>query len=460
MFYKKNEDGKIEILHFKLIEFLAKSGYGKLKVGSSVHILVKLIDNVITEVSESELVNCVKDYLISINEPEVLEKYTKGLGGYLNGRKYDLLPQIKGFSDKEDPNKAWLYYKNQAVRITPKEIKAIDYKNITHPVWSKRFLNRDYSKPVDSNGHFRDFIYKLSKQDTKRFRALQTAIGYLLHRHNNPNLCKAVILIDEKIAFDGTANGGTGKSLIAKALSHCRDLVFVEGKNLKTGSWFKNQRIQITTDIVCYDDVGRDFSLEELYSMTTSGVVIEKKRRDEIHLSPEEAPKFMISSNYIVKGTGGPSDLRRRYEFELANFFSEKHQPLDEYGDLFFTGWGEEQWNKFDLFMMECLQLFLRKGLIEAEPLNLKQNRLINSTNPEFEVFSKKHFVLNKWLDKPILVQKFNKEFPHLRGVSSHQFTKWTKELCRQQGLDYADKSSGAKYLFYLSKRKEVKNGN
>lgn len=108
------------------------------------------------------------------------------------------------------------------------------------------------------------------------------------------------------MCFDGQAHGGTGKTLITEAIGKMRELVGVDGKNIKTKSWFKNQRITKTTDVIRYDDVQRDFSLETLYSMITSGVSVEKKYQDEFHISPEDAPKIVISSNSPVKGTGGP----------------------------------------------------------------------------------------------------------------------------------------------------------
>lgn len=305
-FFTIKESGAVVIKHYALIQFLSQHGYHRMDFSGS-YILVKIKDNKITEATEADLVNTVKDYLEKIEQEEVLENLVKGLSTYLNKRKYDLLSKVKGIIDKDTKDAAWFYFKNTVVKISKSKIERINYDKLTHKIWEKRILKHSFTIPVGTGkkGDFEDFCFKISKENPDRFLALKTALGYLLHCYNDPSLTKVIIFVDENIAFDGTANGGTGKSLLSKALSKCKTLLFVEGKNLKTGNWFKNQRITLTTDIVAYDDVGRDFSLEELYSMSTSGIVVEKKRQDEIHIPPEQAPKFMISSNYIVKGTGG-----------------------------------------------------------------------------------------------------------------------------------------------------------
>lgn len=461
LFFKIHHSGKVEILNYKLIQFLNNNGFYRMDFNGSI-LLVKCKENKIFEATDADLINCAANYLKKINKEEVLEKLVKGISGYLNKRKYDLFTKVRGFVDKDPKDEAWFYFKNTAVKINHSKIELINYDKLTHKIWGERILASSFISPVNigKKSDFEDFCFKISKENTDRFLALKTALGYLLHRYNDPALTKAIIFVDENIAFDGTANGGTGKSLLSAALSKCKNIEYVEGKNTKTGSWFKNQRIKITTDIVVYDDVGRDFSLEEIYSSTTSGIVVEQKRKDELHIPPNQAPKFMISSNYIVKGTGGSSDIRRRYEFELANYFTEKHTPIQVYGKRFFEEWDTEDWSLFYQFLMECVQAFLKHGLVEAKPINLKRNRLINATCEEFAAFVKKHLKADKRFDKRVVIEKFKNEYKHLSDTSSKMFTSWLKEYCAQTDLDYSDQSSGSKLFFKMSTRKEVQDGN
>ena len=137
-----------------------------------------------------------------------------------------------------------------------------------------------YEKSL-TKSDFAVFLLNLSGQCEVRFLALKTIIGYLLHRYQNKSLTRAVIFLDANMSFDGKANGGTGKTLITEAIGKMRELVGMDGKSMKGKSWFKNQRITPTTDVVRYDDVQSDFSMETLYSMITSGVTVEKKYQDE-----------------------------------------------------------------------------------------------------------------------------------------------------------------------------------
>ena len=448
-FYEAKKNGMSKINHYNLINFLEANGFGK-KNFNGVSILVRVIDNIVYPVNESDLATFVKNYLIEQNEPDVLECFVKGIAGYLNSRKYQLLKDIDDFSDRDQKDVAWIYYKNVAVKITDKEIQTVPYSKLKQKIWNSRILDRDFNQSDFTEGQFYDFAFKLAKQDTERFIALQTALGYLMHRYKNPSLCKVIILLDENITSDGTTNGGTGKTLLCKALSYCKETVTIDGKNIKATSRFKNQRIKITTDIVNFDDVNKSFSLEEIYSMSTAGVIVEQKGKDEILLNPEDSPKIMITSNFRIIGPDGSSDRRRRYEFEVANYFDDLITPAKTYGNLFFEEWTDEEWNKFDCFMIACTQKFLQLGLIEPSSLNLT-GKLEQKTCKEFVKFVTDHPIEeNKWFDKKHFLNAFMSDFPKLTTVTSHKLTKWAKEYASTTNLVYEESKTAEKYEFLL----------
>src|SRR5690606_11670443 len=113
-----------------------------------------------------------------------------------------------------------------------------------------------------------------------------------------------------------------------------------------------HQRVNLTTEILFYDDFTKEVSFEIFYPLVTTGVEVEKKRKQAFFIPYDKSPKILISSNYLVRGTGGSSDIRRKFEFELSNYFNENHTPEDEFGNRFFDDWNEEQWNEFYGFMM------------------------------------------------------------------------------------------------------------
>jgi hypothetical protein len=448
-FWTVPSQGKLKINQSKLITFLERGGFYK-STTKSGKIVVRVVKNIVSEAPDFKMIDYIKDYLNSKKEPEVLEVFSTGVSTYINKGKLNLLASVDIPIDKDPKDESWFYFKNTAVKVTKDIIELVDYNDLGHKIWGSRILDRDYIFSDGTKSDFETFLFNLAGKDNKRFLALKSIIGYLLHRFQDKSTTKAIIFVDENMSFDGKANGGTGKTLITEAIGKMRDLVGVDGKNIKTNSWFKNQRITRTTDVVRYDDVQRDFSLETLYSMITSGITVEKKHKDEFYISPENAPKFIISSNYPVKGTGGSTDTRRRCEFEVANHYDSNYQPIDDFDTLFFDGWDNKQWNQFDEFMMSCAMLYLEKGLITPDPINIVKNKLVSNTCVEFIDFMNDSIELNKWIDKRGYCKLFMEKYPIHKEITSHQFTKWLKEFADQTNLEYQDKSSGGNYTFIL----------
>ena len=179
-FYEVDNKGKSIINHYKLIKFLGEDGYKRYVFENGNIILVRICDNIIEEVNEGDIANCVKDYLISKGDVNVLETFVKGISGYLNKRKYDLLPKLSSISDKDSKNIAWSYYENTAVKVTKGKIEMVPYDLLNHKIWKNRILKREFIRPNDSNGQFADFMYKLSKENKQRLIAARTAIGFVV----------------------------------------------------------------------------------------------------------------------------------------------------------------------------------------------------------------------------------------------------------------------------------------
>ncbi|WP_159018696.1 primase-helicase family protein [Algibacter sp. L3A6] len=460
-FWDVDKKGSVKIIQSKLIEFISNSGFAKAETSNTTYVLVKESTNTVKEVADHAITDYVKTYLKKRNEPDVYEAFIKGSSGYISKQKLRFLNSVQILNDRDNNKTSWFHFSNLSWQVDEKSFSSRLRDDIEGKIWESKIIPHDcFLATNDDEGQFHKFCFNLSGQDEKRFLSLKTIIGYLLHRNQDPANAKAIIFVDENISFDGTANGGTGKSLLVSAIGKCRELVVMDGKNMKNKSWFKNQRINRTSDVVFYDDVGNDFSLETLYSMITTGIPIEKKYKDEEYIKPENAPKICISSNYIVNGTGGSTDIRRRCEFEVANHYNENYTPQDEFDCYFFIDWDMYEWNRFFHFMMHCVQMYLNHGLIQAKPINLKTNKLINVTSEEFVAFMDLGLVeFNTWISKKDVLTLFTKEYVQYNNLSSHQMTKWMKEYAKHSGLIYEDRKSGEKFDFYLkSIGKEAKD--
>jgi hypothetical protein len=457
-----NEEGKVAtISHSKLIGFLNDEGFSKAKIDETNSILVKQVNNRIVRSSEESIKTVLQQHLIKHSNDEVLEVFTKGIGSYVSKGKLDLLNQTELIDDRDAKDSSNFFFKNQFCNVSANGIQNLDYSDLKFVIWENKVIKRNFTASTeDKPGNFEIFCKNITFNDDERFLALKTILGYLLHRNKDVGESKAIILYDEKMGLNKQAHGGTGKTLLSQALKECRELEIFDGKEIKENSFFKNQRLSHTTDLMVYDDLKASVSFESFFPMITSGIEVEKKGKQAFYIEQDKAPKILISSNYIVKGPGGSSDSRRRHEFEIANYYNEESTPEMEFGSRFFNkDWTEEEWNKFYFFMMTCVMDYFTYGLIEAKPINLRKNRMIEGSCPEFIEFAKSHIPFNQWIDKRELVAVFQGFYTVVEGLSSHTFTKWIKDYAVNLGCEYADKSTGGAYLFILEK-KEDNNGN
>lgn len=454
-----DEKGKpSKINQSALILNLNNIGYANLRINPTNYILVKCQNNKITSTSEHEIINVLNEYLKQNATEEVQETFARGVGTFVSSKKLTLLKTLEFKKDRDSKNSSDFYFKNIFCNVIKEGVQVLDYENSASVIWEDKIIPRDFTIPADEKpGDFEVFCKNLTFNDSERFKAFKTMIGYLLHRNKEIGEPKAVILYDEKMGVNKQAHGGTGKTIIIKALEMCRETVYVSGKELKTGSFFKNQRINITTEIVAYDDLKENVDFEDYYTMISSGIEVEKKGKQSFLIDFEDAPKILLSSNYLIKGDGGNSDLRRRHEFEIANHYNKDSTPEMEFGKRFFSNdWGEDQWNKFYYFMMTCLQDYLLNGLIEVDPINLAKTKADSKSCPEFIEYANINFTPNEWRDKRATQKEFEESNPQVEVVSPHIFSKWIRNFSIDNGCDFQTNNSGGTYSFILAK-KEMK---
>ena len=446
------ENGKIKIQQSKLIQFLEQQGFAKVKLNEESYINVRLRNNRMRKAVIEEMADTVKHYLLNVvKKDDVYEVFSKGFGTYLNNGKFALLKTIDLIDDRDEKNLARFFFKNVYCEITTEDIKVKSYDKLEFPIWENRVLNYEFNMPEDEEeGQFEIFCKHLAKEDDDRLTALRSFVGYLTHRNKDRGESKAVLLYDENMGLNDQAHGGTGKTLLGNAIRQCKEVVQFDGKDIKTGSWFKNQRIELTTDLIVYDDLNKAASFEMFYSMITTGVEVEKKHKSSFYIEYEKSPKVMITSNYIVSGPGGSSDERRRYEFEVANYYNQDYTPEAEFGNRFFDKfWATEERNKFYLFMMKSVQLYLEKGLIKAKEINLRKSRLVSQTHPNFYEFAHSFVETNTWQNKRDFEELFRTEYS--TDVTPHSMKKWLQTYSNDIGGQLKVKPKNSKYYFKIN---------
>ncbi len=358
----------------------------------------------------------------------------------------EYLDKLKEEFKKDTRYESFVYFRDCFVRITPGEYTIHPYKELDKPIWKSQIIDHKFYE-IEGECDFRSFIFKVAGNDAGRYDSFRSVIGYLLHTYKDPSLAKAIIFMDEKL--DDGSNGGCGKSLLGNALSKVRKSLRLGGKNFLFER-FAFQSYQPGTSIIEFNDLSRNFRFENLFTIITDSIIIEKKNKDEFIVPFEEAPKILLSTNYAIKGAD-ESSLRRQFVIEFSDYFSHSYSPEDEFGYRFFDDWCEYQWCSFYHFMVGCIQFYLEKGLVNYKRINLEVKKLIESTSEEFLEFAEA-LVLGQWYDKREIYRKFLEEYPGFnnRQMEQKKFTGWLKDFARIKGLKFIQKRSGSLRTFIL----------
>lgn len=418
VFWFISKNNKIGIDNFKYKTWLEQNGFFKYYPdGSESFILIRIENNIIDNVNDVKIKDFVLQFLLKEKQYDVYQYMT-------NNPKYfkeDFLNTIdsKNVIFKEDTKEyAYLYFKSNAVEISSTGIKYIDYINLDGFVWSKQIINRELIEVDSFDCIYNRFVTFVSNSEQNRYNSIVSVIGYLLHSYKTSANNKAIIINDETISDN--PNGGSGKGLFCNALKYLKKVDTIDGKQFDFNKNFAYQTLNADTQVLIFDDVERSFNFERLFSIITEGITIEKKNKDAVKIPINRSPKIVITTNYTIGGVGGSFD-RRKFEIEFSSYFNSAHTPEDEFGSLLFDSWDSNEWDRFYNYMIQCLQFYLKNGLVKYEHKNLELRKLHKSTSIEFvEFMEEKQIEIGNRYIKVDLFNEFIKEYP--------DFNKWLKQ--------------------------------
>lgn len=447
-------DKKYIIDKAKLFQFLTRQGIYLTKIEKSWFIIQEE-DNIVRNIDKTSISQIVLDHIRKLDEDDFEKRRIENalrsaIGSILADNQLNLLTRKELKLVKDNIDECFLFYNLRWVKITSQSINEFDYVDLQGQIWESKMIDRD-AELIDSQlidlkdeSEFGKFLWNVSSQEEKRFFGICSMIGYLLHEFQNPRINKSIVLMDEKISDN--PNGGTGKGIIKTALEEMKEVVIKDGKNF---NWtrFPFQDVQHSTSIIAFEDVHKNFDSERLFSCQTDGLKVEKKGKNQYKIGKEDVPKFLIITNYVLKGNGNSFE-RRRTEFELSQHYNANNTPFDEFEHNLFSEWDQDEYNLFDNFMMRCIQLFLKEGIIETEKFNIEMKRIEAETCTEFvEFISTKK--LNVFHDRTELRLQFEREYQEVlddQVYKPRSFVKWIRE--------YAD----YKKYEYLEERKNLPN--
>ena len=428
-FYTEKE--VIKLATFRFLNYLENNNITKYYPNSEGgSLFIKKDNNFIKEFNENRIKDFTLKDLRARGEIDAFELCATSLITF-NPKFLSMLSTSEIDIQRDTKDESFIYYKNTAVKTTKEGAELIPYSSLNGLVWEDQVIDRDFTPAEESEGEFKTFIWKISGENKERYYTFKSVIGYLLHSYQNEGKPKVIIFNDEMIS--DVPNGGSGKGLIHKALSHIKKLSTINGKGFDPNTQFAYQTVGTDTQVLLFDDIDRNFKFENLFSLITEGLVIEKKGKDAIKIPFNESPKISITTNYTVKGEGS-SHLRRVFEVEMAGYFNDQNTPEDEFGHLLFSDWSDNEWSKFDNFMLRCVQYYLNNGLVESKTINLEERKLRSETSTEFIEFmdSFEWSGDKRWIKTELkdLYIEDNQELKFAKWFTTNKFNKWLKLYC------------------------------
>ena len=456
------EKGKLVFKPMMFLKWLEDLGVFFIPFEGNI-ILVKSRNNILEYISEEELKLFALEKLRKAGHEEEIEVIHIAHGKIFQKWSWTTLRprKVKFLSDKADTS--YLFFQNGFAEVKANDQIFHKYKELItldRYIWKEQKMKHRFHEDKDQ-GEFEKFVRNTAsypekdkkskiKQDENdygyffrksNYNAIRTALGEKVHSFKDPSLTKVTVLVDAEI--EDEAEGGTGKSLIARSLENLKTVVIEDGKTFNPRSRFGFQNINVDTQLVVIDDMDQKFDFEALFQKITGSFPIERKNRDKIILGFKTSPKFIITTNYPITGDGNAFE-RRQHIVELSNFYRH-YDPKDVHGGTrLFDDWDDNDWNKYFTFMIKCIQLYFKKGLKHSVSRSYKEAKLKSECTASFVDWADDFFKLGTCYKKDRVYKDFlNTLQLQEKEISKHKFTGRLKKYARGRKLELNPNQSG-----------------
>lgn len=437
---------KIDPLKYKY--FLERNGFKKFFHNDSQKpTWVKIESNKVSETSTEKMKDFVLNYLLH-NKHLKVWSYAVNYNAIFSENFLLMLETVELMMLEDKRNKSFIAYENGILEITKDKAELVDYIDVQGYIWKSQIIKRNFEPLPKNDNEYKTFIFNISNKEPAPIEAV---IGYLLSTYKNKMNNKAIILNDEVISEN--PEGGTGKGLFIQGLRQIRKVSILDGKTFDDKKSFPYQTVSQETQILVFDDVKKNWDFETKFSLVTEGMTLERKNKDAIKLTVEESPKMVVSTNYAIKGEGNSHD-RRRHEIEIAQYYGKDLTPYDEFGKQLFDDWEEKEWGNFDNYMVYCLQLYLRKGLVKQKAKNIDLRKFIVETSIEFRewISDVENFPLNKRNEKIEFFNSFINEYPDFKKwLTRKRFNIWVQKYASFKNFKFDSDISNGKRWFQIA---------
>ncbi len=456
-FWDISSKGKVSVIPHKYKYWLESKGFYKFYPESgSGSTFVQKDQNLLSLTDEDRIKDYVLNYLLTRSDIGYLPyDHMANSPRYFKADYLQFLDTINLEIKKDTKEQCFLYYQNGVISISKDKVDLIDYVDVDGFVWKDQIINREYFLG-DDKGDFKRFIQLISSEEDKRYNSLKSVIGYLCHSYKTSAKNKAIIINDETISEN--PNGRSGKGLLTQAVGKVRNLASIDGKSFSFDKSFPYQTVKVDTQVMVFDDVKKNFTFENLFSLITEGITLEYKNQQAIKLPVHKSPKIVITTNYTIGGVGGSFE-GRKFEIELSDYFSYKHTPFDEFGRMMFDEWDSNEWKAFDNFIIGCIKIYLENGLIEHEFNNLEVRKFIKETSYEFyEYITEGNLPMNVRIKRKDKFEEFIEEYPDVKKwLTQKRFGSWFDIYAEFKNVKIIKgKTNGDRWITYEDGTSEI----
>ena len=449
-FINKKGNPQVSPLKYKL--FLERNGFKKhFPNGSEKPSFVYIQSNKVEITSIAKIKDFVLDYLVERKEIDVWN-YVANYQNLFSENYLLMLESIDLIMLNDTRSKSYIAFENGILEVTKESVNLIDYLDVNGYIWKSHILDREWKQLDDYANDYETFVSNISSSEPL---PLECVIGYMICTYKNRSNNKAIILNDEVISDN--PEGGTGKGVFVQGLSQIRNTSIIDGKQFDNKKSFAYQTVNLDTRILVFDDVKKNFDFESNFSLVTEGITIERKNKDAVKLNIHESPKLLLSTNYAIKGEGNSHD-RRRHEVEFSQYYGKDLIPRDEFKKDLFDEWDVNEFQRFDNYMVYCLQAFLNNGLIKQNAKNIKLRKFIAESSMEFYewIEDKDNFALGVRNDKVGKFSEFIENYQDFKKwLTRKRFNIWVKKYAAFKGIEYSDGNSNGSRWFMIGEQKK-----
>ncbi|MDO9152358.1 MAG: hypothetical protein Q7U47_01390 [Paludibacter sp.] len=468
--------GKFKEIHFdrlKLTNKLKSLGFFRYDLPDGAYQYIYISDNKLKIVQPYYIRDVFEDYIINmeplqhefiieetptfitVTSKMILSKMYKSIKTYFSPEYLERLrPEKKIIIQEDTESTKYIFFQNSFVEISKSGIISKSYSQLDNYIFEGSMLRREFLYTT-TKGDFEKFIEKVTGKDTDRKHSLMSLIGYMMHGYFETKL---IMLLLTDVNKDGTgeANGGTGKSLIGKAIGKMINAtkddsryVELDGKIFDPANSKKYMNANIDTRLIHINDALKYFPVDRLYNDITEGITVHKH-----HAAPYVVPTKMIMSTNQTLKIDGTSSKRRIIFFELHNYYSDKLDPEMDFGKRFFeSGWTVDDWNEFDSFMIRCVSDYLQSGIIKTAEINYSNRALEEHTDIDFvlwfewllkdrEVLKMSEINGEYAMSKKNLFKEFITKYSDFDNPKFKQkkFTAWVRSFCEKKHINIIER--------------------